>query len=183
MHNLRNIEDLLKLQKELDLKTRSKRENGFTPRKRDHVDLKFALDDEFNEFMKELPDNINFKYWKEKEHNPHKQLIEYVDCLFFLLAAINEFHSRKLELKERINRIFKSMSPAYYLDKEILSKFKYVIAASNLKAEYDLVSLFEYYFYLGESAGYSYENILDAYWEKWNINMGRDKKDWKLGGE
>lgn len=183
MHNLESIEDLLKLQKKLDLKTKSKRSNGFTPRKRDGVDLKFALDDEFNEFMKELPDAVNFKYWKEKKHDAHKQLIEYVDCLFFLLAAINEFHNRKSWLRERVDRAFKRITPnRYILSKENLSHFKYAIAASNLETDYDLIALFDYYFSIGEAAGYNHKNILDAYWEKWNMNMGRDKKDWILGG-
>ena len=111
MHNLESIEDLLKLQKKLDSKTKRKRSNGFIPRKRDNLDLKFALDDEFNEFMKELPNEINFKTWKEKIYNPDKQLIEYVDCLFFLLAAINEFHNRKSWVKERVDRAFKRITP------------------------------------------------------------------------
>lgn len=184
MHNLESIEDLLKLQKKLDSKTKRKRSNGFIPRKRDNLDLKFALDDEFNEFMKELPNEINFKTWKEKKYNPDKQLIEYVDCLFFLLAAINEFHNRKSWVKERVDRAFKRIIPErYILNKENLSHFKYAIAASNLEKDYDLIALFDYYFSIGEAAGYTYKNILDAYFEKWNMNMGRDKKDWMLGGE
>ncbi|MGL5796948.1 MAG: dUTPase [Cetobacterium sp.] len=179
-----NIFELLKLQKELDKKTSAERINGFKPRKRDAFDLTMALDDEFNEFMKELPDELNFKYWKDKKHNPHKQLIEYADCLFFIAGAINDFHSKKSGLIARIDLMFKDFEKSETeLNKGLLSQFKYTLGSIDLEDEYEIIVLTEFYLEIGSAAGYTSENIFDAYWEKWNINMGRDKKDWTLGGE
>ncbi|MGL5717354.1 MAG: dUTP diphosphatase [Paraclostridium sp.] len=185
MEIAKSIFGLLLLQKELDKKTRGLRESGFMPRKRDAFDLAMALDDEFNEFMKELPDKVNFKCWKDKKHDPHKQLIEYVDCLFFLLGAINDFHSRKTDIQTRIGLSIAELKPksVYSLDKKQLSEFKYAIQIADLENEFDVISLIDLYIEIGASVGYCAENIYDAYWEKWNINMGRDKKDWTLGGE
>ncbi|WP_047394328.1 dUTP diphosphatase [Cetobacterium sp. ZOR0034] len=184
MRTPENIFELLKLQKELDKKTSGLRESGFTPRKRDAFDLSMALDDEFNEFMKELPDELNFKYWKDKKHDPHKQLIEYVDCLFFLLGAINDFHSRKIDMQIRICLSMDDLkSSDKKLDKKSLSEFKYAIQIANLEDEFDMVTLSRFYLEIGAAAGYCAKDIYNAYWEKWNINMGRDKKDWTLGGE
>lgn len=185
MRTPENIFELLKLQKKLDKKTSGQRESGFIPRKRDAFDLAMALDDEFNEFMKELPDKVNFKYWKDKKHDPHKQLIEYVDCLFFLLGAINDFHSRKTDIQTRIGLSIADLKPksVYSLDKEHLSEFKYAIQVADLENEFDIINLVDFYLEIGASVGYCAKDIYNAYWEKWNINIGRDKKDWTLGGE
>ncbi|MGL5903940.1 MAG: dUTP diphosphatase [Cetobacterium sp.] len=179
-----NIFDLLKLQKELDKKTSGSRLDGFTPRKHDAFDLIMAFDDEFNEFMKELPDELSFKFWKGKTYDSHKQLIEYADCLFFLLAAINNFHPKKTTLQTRIGLSICDLKPSdKKLDKKSLSEFKYAIQLANLEDEFDVVTLSCFYLEIGAAAGYCAKDIYNAYWEKWNINMGRDKKDWTLGGE
>ncbi|MGL5932764.1 MAG: dUTP diphosphatase [Cetobacterium sp.] len=179
-----DIFELLELQKELDKKAKTKRGNGFTPRKRDAFDLAMALDDEFNEFMKELPNQLNFKTWKDKEYDSHKQLIEYADCLFFILGAINDFHRQKEWLQYRCDLSLKELKPSIKpLDKHLLSGFKYAIQVANLEKDYDVIAIFDFYLEIGAAAGYTVKNLLDAYWEKWNINMGRDKKDWTLGGE
>lgn len=84
-----NFRELLELQRILDMETAKPRENGFEPRKRNEQDILSALDDEFQEWQKELPYEYNFKTWKQKEYNREKELEEFVDVLFFFLQYVN----------------------------------------------------------------------------------------------
>lgn len=68
--------DLLEMQKQLDEEVAKPRENGFVPRKRTLLDIKLALDDEFQEWLRELPQELNFKTWKKKEYKREDELIE-----------------------------------------------------------------------------------------------------------
>ena len=45
--------------------------------------------DEFMEFRRELPYELNFKTWKKKKYSAAKQLEEFVDMLFFIATEIN----------------------------------------------------------------------------------------------
>ena len=81
----RSFDDLLYLQKLLDNEVSKPRKNGFVPRKRNDMDILSALDDEFQEWQKELPYEYNFKTWKQKEYSREKELEEFVDILFFFL--------------------------------------------------------------------------------------------------
>ncbi len=60
------FKDLLNLQRILDENTGKTRQNGFIPRERNKMDIILSLDDEFQEWLKELPSELNFKTWKEK---------------------------------------------------------------------------------------------------------------------
>ena len=60
------FEELLNLQRILDENTGKTRQNGFIPRERNKMDIILSLDDEFQEWLKELPSELNFKTWKEK---------------------------------------------------------------------------------------------------------------------
>ena len=55
------FEELLELQRILDENTTKTRENGFTPRERNEMDIIFSIDDEIQEWLKELPNELNFK--------------------------------------------------------------------------------------------------------------------------
>lgn len=76
------FKELLGMQKQLDETVEKPRKSGYIPRKRTLLDIKLALDDEFQEWLRELPDEYNFKTWKEKEYSREKELIELVDVLF-----------------------------------------------------------------------------------------------------
>lgn len=64
----KTFEELLIFQEILGGKVGEPRPNGFTPRKRTITDILLSLDDEFQEWLRELPQEYNFKTWKQKEY-------------------------------------------------------------------------------------------------------------------
>lgn len=180
-----NFIELLELQKVLDDKTSAPRTDGFIPRKRTERDLRYALDDEFNEFMKELPVELNFKTWKKKEWSAEKQLEEFVDCLFFIAAAINDYKN-KASMSVEINWLQNTLEEYSYFYKsknlvEFIDIFKSELNGSISLDCYDSIEeLISNYFSLSHKLGYSKNDLLNAYWKKWNKNMGRSENggDW-----
>lgn len=187
-----NFNDLLELQKTLDKAVSEERENRFIPRERTEFDIRMALDDEFNEFMKELPQELNFKTWKEIKHDPEKQLEEFVDCLFFMLAAANDFHGELNEYEfKRLEESFENFEKLTIIDifthneiiviiKEKLEEFKINLQNCDLSFIPDFKDIFDEYLSLGRWLGYDKEIILETYYKKWKKNMKRIKGDWSL---
>lgn len=173
-----NFMELLELQKVLDDKTAAERPNGFKPRPRTERDIRFALDDEFNEFMKELPDELNFKTWKQKEWSAEKQLEEWGDCLFFIAALIND--SKKELRKNFMHKIWRANWSDDWclilgsLNSYELSEFKNTINQKNNE------EILREFIQFSIRLKYQEDDILNAYWKKWNKNMGRPEKDWTL---
>lgn len=81
--------EILGMQKQLDEAVGKPRENGFIPRERTLLDIRLSIDDEFQEWLRELPNEYNFKTWKQKEYNIENELTELVDVLFFFLQLFN----------------------------------------------------------------------------------------------
>lgn len=192
----KTFEEALILQEILDGKVGKPRPNGFLPRERNWTDMKLSLLDEFMEWLKELPQEINFKTWKQKTYNREKELEEYVDCLFFFLQIINstisELEKYKNESKdynvEKEIIFFKGLSLKSdfdfkkYSQKEIESKLEEKIQWFNKYLFwYDSISD-AYFTWLDISAlrGFTKQEILDTYWNKWKKNMERINKDWSL---
>lgn len=174
--------DLVELQRELDFKTGQTRPNGFIPRQRTELDLRLALDDEFNEFMKELPKELNFKTWKEIKHDPKKQLEEFVDCLFFILALIDNGSIADFVACDKTwecygDNLIGCWKPV--VNKGVSIEELIGVKANFLEAEcpHDFMRNF---IWLAKKLRYTKEQILEAYWEKWNINMKRINKDWSI---
>lgn len=180
MKKINNLLDLVELQRELDFKTAQTRQSGFSPRPRTELDLKLALDDEFNEFMKELPDNINFKTWKEKVHSPEKQLEEFVDCFFFILALIDTGTYREFENCSKIWEFYGENLGTYWkpsTDKELVVADLIGIKSNFLEAELS-DELMKNFIWLAKMLKYTKEQLIEAYLKKWHKNMGRPEKDW-----
>lgn len=168
-----NFMELLELQKMLDEKTSAERANGFKPRPRTERDIRFALDDEFNEFMKELPDELNFKTWKQKEWSAERQLEEWVDCLFFIAALIN--HTKGKIPDKHFDKTWEKFDTNEdILEVDDLEYFKNCIMC------FYAGSILNSFVFMSELMKYDKEIILNAYWSKWNKNMGRPEKDWTL---
>lgn len=124
------FEDLIHLQKELDKLILEPRENGFVPRTRTGLDKILALDDEFNEWLKELPYELNFKIWKQQKYNKNKELEEFTDILFFILAFVilSEDCMPRLSYQKMFKNFNKFKSTKYepYKNVDVLIKeFKY----------------------------------------------------------
>lgn len=167
--------DLLEMQKQLDEEVAKPRENGFIPRKRTLLDIKLALDDEFQEWLRELPQELNFKTWKKKEYKREDELIELTDCLFFILQWVNA------------NNFTKSMSDIYSRRLEIFEKD----INENLRT---LISMFKKYLWTDKTliifsiwicicieSGFTKDEIIQTYLTKWKRNITvRIKDDWSL---
>ena len=106
------FKELLGMQKQLDETVEKPRKSGYIPRKRTLLDIKLALDDEFQEWLRELPDEYNFKTWKEKEYDREKELIELVDVLFFLLQWINAIVEKYEYVLETFSNEFEAFGDA-----------------------------------------------------------------------
>lgn len=119
--DIKDIEftDLLKLQKQLDEEVAKPRPNGFVPRERTLLDIKLALDDEFQEWLRELPQELNFKTWKEKEYKREDELIEITDCLFFILQWLNSKDTTNFMLEIYSDR-FENFAKNIETDLELL---------------------------------------------------------------
>ena len=88
---LKQLEELLKLQKELD--EAILKEQGIVWDEKIEEQTKVALFVELGELMNEMP--TKFKHWKKTAvDNREKALIEYADALHFALSLTNHSHSK-----------------------------------------------------------------------------------------
>lgn len=164
--------DLLELQKQLDEEVAKPRDNGFVPRERTLLDIKLALDDEFQEWLRELPKEYNFKTWKQKEYNRENELTEMVDVLFFFLAYINSSNGVGDYALGWLTRNFNKIGKGCKMDfKSLVFNFK-----KNLFSNY--IKSFEFYIQLINLRGFTKEEIIQTYINKWKKNMQRIKGDW-----
>lgn len=163
------FEDLLQLQKRLDEEVGKPRENGFMPRKRTWQDMRLSLDDEFNEWLKELPYELNFKTWKQKDYSREKELEEITDCLFFYLQTTN---------------IYDVYLPAFRYEFDTFRKHIEIQEAKKLIILFkenlflDFASSFYIWLDICKSRGFTKQEILNTYWKKWKRNLERINGDW-----
>ncbi len=177
------FEDLIHLQKELEKLILEPRENGFVPRTRTGLDRLIALDDEFNEWLKELPYELNFKIWKQKEYNRDKELEEFVDILFFILESLTvfEYYNISLPVYQKIINFFNDYKSTKY------KKYKDVcILISNFKCFLwcdctTIPETFEVWIDIANNRGFSKKEIIEMYISKWKKNIERIKGDWTNG--
>ena len=174
--------DLLELQRQLDEEIIKPRENGFIPRKATLFDIRLALDDEFQEWLRELPNEYNFKVWKEKEYNRENELIELVDVLFIFLKLFN-FKNDKYD-NEGMGYWFDNFREdcdLLDLPKTVLY-FKEGLWSDDL-TETDFYISFIRWIEICRLRGFTKEEVIQAYIKKWKYNIGeRPNGDWSLGG-
>lgn len=177
-----NFEDLLKLQKVLDEEVGKPRENGFIPRKRNYIDIFFSIDDEIQEWLKELPKQFNFKTWKQKEYNRENELEEIVDILFFILQACNMSNRPDIVLLSSIEfSKFEKISHSEIYNESFIEKIM------KLKRQVfwydDLNKIVKSWIIICRYREFSKQEILNTYYKKWQKNMTRINKDWSLNHE
>lgn len=174
----RSFNDLLYLQKLLDNEISKPRKNGFVPRKKNDMDILSALDDEFQEWQKELPYEYNFKTWKQKEYSREKELEEFVDILFFFLQYVNY----KAEFNYCIVEIFTKLFNRF-CERKINSVTALPGWIEIFKEELwgkEVYDSFEDYFYIASVREFDIDEILETYWKKWQINIKRINSDWVI---
>ena len=163
------FEDILKLQKYLD-------ENIHSSRERTEEDIKTSMIAELIEFNEETPES--HKTWKTKPYDKAKELEELTDVYFFFAQLVNhrfdkyEKIAKDRELKE-LERIFRTKK----IDKKgnIKKLLNIVIAVVTRGSN---TYLFEWLNELTVKYGYTKDDILNCYWEKWQKNMKRIGKEW-----
>ncbi|MBR8700259.1 hypothetical protein IX317_000619 [Fusobacterium sp. DD29] len=184
---------LLKLQSDLEIIIESERNNGFTPRKRDTKDIILGLDDELQEWLKEVPEALNFKNWKEKEYSYDDEVKEFADILFFILQLFNKFNMTPvndlLELWRRQDAVlyqevdYLKKEDKYKLIMELVFQLKKTLYAPiNDRFKY-LMEILRLYMLIAEYRGFSCELIVSTYLSNWRNNTGRIDGDWSLKGE
>lgn len=139
-----------------------------------------ALRTELGEFANELPEV--FKFWSNKKNDYKKALVEYVDCLHFILSigleigvsveklevATREFGSVVKDGAHQINDVFLNIS-----DVGINIQLNRLDAALS---EYE--DLFLRFLLLGTEFGFDWEQVEDGYYAKNTINHSRQENNY-----
>ena len=156
-----NFEDILKLQKHLD-----KNLNNVRPRCL--RDIKMSLIAECVEFNEETKES--HKTWKTKEYNKSMELEELTDIYFFFAQMIN-FNEDTVNNYARIKHLVAVDFNCWQI-KDYGSHLISNIINDNVL--YAIDNLME----MAQKLGYSKDDILNCYWEKWQKNMQRIGKEW-----
>lgn len=182
------FQDLLYLQSVLDDEVAKPRENSFVPRKREELDILLSIDDEFNEWLKELPKIYNFKTWKQKEYDLEKELEELTDILFFFLQYFNhkKIFTERMCSSVELSSLTMKMNK---IENIFLNKYEDLCSLStriHLFKHYlwsnEILNgvAFEQYMYIVNDRSFSTQDLINKYWEKWQTNMKRINGDWTL---
>ena len=165
-----NFEDILKLQKHLD-------ESIHSARPRTIDDIKKSIIAECIEFDEETPQS--HKTWKTKPYNKEKELEELTDIWFFVAQMVNysEYMDKITVLeKQKLNIFFEDNKSPYRSKNDILD---IIFDVKNSYMDYDwLRFLITDLMILSNQYGYTTQDILKTYWEKWQKNMKRIGKEW-----
>lgn len=167
--------DLLELQRILDDKVSKPRENGFEPRERLTIDIVLSIDDEVQEWLRELPKKYNFKTWKEKPYSREKELEELTDVLFFFLQYVN--HTMAEDEFEELFDEFDSFE--YSTLSEAIFDLKRYLYSNSYEID-ELDRAFDVYLGIVKKRGFTRDELLETYWKKWQTNMKRINSDWVI---
>ncbi|WP_338950140.1 dUTP diphosphatase [Fusobacterium nucleatum] len=164
------FEDILNLQKHLD-------ESIHSARPRTIDDIKKSIIAECIEFDEETPQS--HKTWKTKPYNKEKELEELTDIWFFVAQMVNysEYMDKITVLeKQKLNIFFEDNKSPYRSKNDILD---IIFDVKNSYMDYDwLRFLITDLMILSNQYGYTTQDILKTYWEKWQKNMERIGKEW-----
>lgn len=171
----RCFNDLLELQRILDEIIEKNRKNGFVPRKRNVLDILLAIDDEVQEWLRELPQEYNFKTWKQKLYSKEKELEELADILFFFLQYVNYTMA-----EDEFEELFDEFDSFEYstLSEAIFDLKRYLYSNSYEIDELDRA--FDVYLGIVKKRGFTRDELLETYWKKWQTNMKKINKDWVI---
>lgn len=166
----KNFIDMLDLQEYLDKSIHSAR-----PRMLE--DIKKSLIAECIEFDEETPQS--HKTWKTKPYDKDKELEELTDIWFFVAQMVNYCEAKEeiTEFEKRdLFKFFNNENNPYMEEINILTII-FDLRSPTMSYEYlkwviiDLINLTNQY-------GYTTNDILNCYWEKWQKNIERIGKEW-----
>ena len=137
-------------------------------------DIELSMIAEIIEFNEET--KYSHKTWKTKKYSREKELEELTDIWFFLAQMVNFKieHDNYTECKEIIGDIFEN-KPTFDEDNEdnrhVDLLIFHSIQGQVIAIARELIKISYYY-------GYTKDDILNCYWEKWQKNMERIGKEW-----
>lgn len=128
-----------------------------------------ALKVELGELANELPQV--FKYWSNKKNNYDKAIVEYVDCLHFILSLENFYKFtyegfgdiKEVDAVTQFNSLFHAVGSLQY---------------DELNKHSRLISIRALFIGLGEMLNFSSDEISAAYDEKYQINIQRQLENY-----
>ena len=165
----KNFKDILNLQKYLD-------DNINNIRPRTLKDIEISLIAECVEFNEETPQS--HKTWKSKPYDKSKKLEELTDIFFFYAQYIN-FYVPTFDQNdfEELNDIFMNIEKqeGFKIYTNLVSILDVIGQFFNFAP---LSCILEKMMYLTYKYGYTKDDILNCYWEKWQKNMERIGKEW-----
>lgn len=164
---IEQLKELLEMQKALD--DAFMKSNGLVYDEQIADNMRVALIVEVGELMNEFP--TKFKHWKKTAiDNREKGLIEFVDCLHFVLSLFNYEkpafstcleYDRNNELKNGNDSLYENLS---------------LITSVDYQSETKILYLFE----LGNYLGFTWEEIYQAYKAKNEVNYERIKNGYRM---
>ena len=161
-----NFEDILNLQKHLDKNIHSSRERTIK-------DIKLSLIAEVIEFNEETPES--HKTWKTKPYDKEKELEEFTDIWFFLAQMVNfklEISDSFVEIKNEITKLF---NDGANLNLMYQANIENLIMSALYENDFQIL---QNLIIISANKGYTKEDILNCYWEKWQKNIKRIGKEW-----
>ncbi len=151
-----NLKDMLELQKVLDNSINGARERTLD-------DIKLSMIAEIIEFNEET--KYSHKTWKTKPYNKEKELEELADVWFFMCQLVNEKKESE-DCNEFFEhwKVFERMCELDLIATVYYSKFAFSVLRNLI--------------FLTHTYGYTKQDILTGYWNKWQKNMERIGKEW-----
>lgn len=120
-----------------------------------------ALQVELSELANELPES--FKYWSNKKNNYQKALVEYCDCLHFILSIGNDLGMQDV----RGNKVSRDTLIHQFSELQLFSM------GLRERSRIDYLMLIALFIGLAEMLGFTWEQIEKAYFEKNAVNHVR----------
>lgn len=160
-----NFRDILGLQKILDENIHSNRERTLT-------DIQMSMIAEIVEFNEETRDS--HKTWKTKEYDRDKELEELTDVYFFLAQLMNYKKSileGYIQIENKVFEIFEDKFVLPLSQRNVNTLITRLMCGGTIGIMKILYGLTLHY-------GYTKEDILNCYWNKWQKNMTRIGKEW-----
>lgn len=163
----KSFDDILKLQRHLD-------KNMHNVRERNLRDIKMSIIAECVEFNEETKES--HKTWKSKAYDRDKELEELTDIYFFFAQMIN-YNLDTVANYVRIKQIIVNNFDGWQIKDCRLACLPILTLINNVvndKFLYIMDNLME----ITQKLGYTKNDILNCYWEKWQKNMQRIGKEW-----
>lgn len=149
-------------------------------------DIKISFLAELVEFNEETPET--HKTWKARVIDNEKILEELTDVYFFLAQIINHIYKNNMNIfkdktTEEKDKILNNLENFYRIDNRNVYDDKQetllLISETVSSKELDIYFLIKLMAYFTNLYGFTKEDILKCYYEKWKKNLKRIGTEWR----